>query len=649
MQKLILPTFWVISLIGMFILSDSFSDKSQHFFGIAGEREQTISFQYPVEVVRVFGRAGAEIEQGAPILEVRRQQLNAELATISQEIRQHELQKQETNNTINSQLAGLSAKKQAIIADMDRQIHTLEFRLQINANMLNSMTENQVNPVVINDNTELADLKKKRRYLIAGVQAEIGHLTEQLHSSSRPIDAQINELYHRQRDLQRQDVSLKVTALFDGRIGNVNFKAGELVPPYQPIISVQSKIPRYVKGYIHENILNDVQIGQAVWVKSIAQHQAVPTIMGVVESLGKRIIEYPDRLKKNPMIPTWGREVVVRLNNLQHSLLFGEKVEVLLEHPPLATAVALGISTANAAVNIPAVVLPITTNNSAVKLGTIEASGVVWNSQAGHYLLVSDEQHQGKPGVFIMQDEGVITARLKMRKNLDIDDLESISFDGDYVYILSSSSHSANGNLKSKRKKLVRFQYQDQQVIKQQAVDFYAILKDIRDRQLSVDLMTFLNQAITEQTLDIESHFVENNTLYIGFKAPNIGSDNTLIIKIDNVDALFSGAMPHAEIWQTFKLLNPETGEPMRLSDMIHINDQLILLSTSPSVMKNSVLWRYQLDSGKLTKIRQFHDLQAEGLAYNPEKSLLTVVFDEGSHLTSKYIKLFFPASCGLR
>lgn len=644
MQKLLLPTFWVIALIGIFILSDSFSDKSQHFFGIAGEREQTISFQYPVEVVRVFGHVGTEIEQGAPILEVRRQQLNTELATIGLEIRQHELQKQETNNTINSQVTGLSAKKQAIIADMDRQIHTLEFRLQINANVLNSMTENQVKPIVINNNTELADLKKKRKYLIAGVQAEIDHLTEQLHSSSRPIDAQIKELYHQQHDLQRQDVGLKVTAVFDGRIGNVNFKTGELVPPYQPIISMQSKIPRYVKGYIHENILNDVKISQTVWIKSIAQQQAAPTIMGVVESLGKRIIEYPERLKKNPTIPAWGREVVVRLNNLQHPLLFGEKVKVLLKQPQSALQIPLGVKSANATVNIPSVVLPITTNNSAVKLNTIEASGLVWNSQAGHYLLVSDEQHQGKPGVFIMQDEGDITARLKMRKNLNIDDLESISLDGDYVYILSSSSYSANGNLKSKRKKLVRFQYQDQQVLKQQEVDLYAILKGIRDRQLSVDLTTFLDQAIAEQTLDIESHFVENNTLYIGFKAPNIGSDNTLIIKINNVDTLFSSAMPHAEIWQTFKLLNPETGEPMRLSDMIHINDHLILLSTSPSVVKNSVLWRYQLDSGKLTKIRQFHNLQAEGLTYNPEKSLLTVVFDEGGHLISKYINLFFPA-----
>ena len=133
MQKLLLPVIWAIALIGVFTLSSSFSDKSLHFFGIAGEREQTINFQYPVEVVQFFVVEGKEVEQGQDILEVRRHDLVTDLSSIDQEIRQYQLQKQETENTINSQLSNLKAKKQAVIADMDYQIHVLQLRLKINA------------------------------------------------------------------------------------------------------------------------------------------------------------------------------------------------------------------------------------------------------------------------------------------------------------------------------------------------------------------------------------------------------------------------------------------------------------------------------------------------------------------------------------
>lgn len=49
--------------------------------------------------------------------------------------------------------------------------------------------------------------------------------------------------------------------------------------------------------------------------------------------MGNRIVEYPARLKKNPEVPVWGREVLVRLYTLEHTLLCGEKVQVFLENP----------------------------------------------------------------------------------------------------------------------------------------------------------------------------------------------------------------------------------------------------------------------------------------------------------------------------
>ncbi len=627
------------------MLSDSFTDKSLHFFGIAGEREQSISFQYPVEIVQIFSAEGKDVAQGELMLEVKRYDLNNDLTVLAQEIRGYELQKQETDSTIGSQLTGLNAKKQAISADMDYQIHILELRLKINADMMNSISVSKLAKADLADSVELNDLKRKRYFLIQGVQTEIDRLTEQLNTQNRPIDTQLKALLQHQDELRRQNVNLKVSAQFDGRVGSVYFKPGELVSPFQPIITVHSRTPRYIKGYIHENILNDVKVGQAVWVKSIASNQHEKPFKGVVESLGNRIVEYPERLKKNPLVPAWGREIRVRLETLDQPLLFGEKVQVFLENPEHSSQWFSIFGEARASgrnVLKKQMFTEIESSSASINANKIEASGILWNPKEEHYLLVSDEQYKRQTSIFIMEEAGVISAGLALDAD-DINDLESISCDDDYIYVLSSLSHNKHGRLKRKRKKLMRFRYQSQRVTEQQDIDLYAVLKQLSKQSKKTSLALFLEQAMTEHSLDIESHLVLNNTLYLGFKSPFLGADKTLIIKVTDVNALFGGTAPKAEIWRTINLHDPESGEPMLLSDMIQSDGQWFFLSVSRSPVKKSVLWHYLPEKGRLKMIQQFSGVKAEGIAYRPEKSLLTVVFDEGNNKSSKYLSILFP------
>lgn len=648
MKKLLLPACWVTAVVGIFSLSNSFSEKSVHFFGIAGKHEQTINFQYPVEVVQSFVVEGKVVEQGENILEVNRHELDVDLSHIDQKIKQHQLQKQESKNTVNTQLANLKAKKLAVTADMDYQIHTLEIRLKTNIDMLESISGESAGKGLKTDNTELGDLKRKRHFSVKAIQAEINGLLKQLNSNSRPIDAQINQLQARKGELQRQRIGLKVKAQFDGRIGSVHFKAGELVSPFQPIMSVHSRVPRFIKGYINENILNDVKVDQTVWVRSMSFNEIEHSLEGVVESLGNRIVEYPERLKKNELVPAWGREVIVRLQNTENSLLFGEKVQVLLDKPePRFKNLSL-IATAQALIKQESddqPVLTIKSSNTTIKANKIEASGVLWNQHDSHYLLVNDEEKKGQAGVYIMDDEGVISEKLAINGlgKKGIDDLESISFDQGLFYILSSLSHNKKGKLKSKRRKLVRFKYQDQQTSSIQEIDLYNVLVRLKDEHTTdIQLATFLNRAIENHSIDIESHFVKNNILYLGFKEPFINGNKTLIIKINDVESLFKGKVPTAENWQIITLSDPNTGDPMKLSDMQYIDDHLFLLSTSDSTEKNSVLWSYHLNDKALTNIRQFPGLKAEGISYRPEQEKFMVVFDEGGNKNSKYISFSY-------
>lgn len=333
-RRLLLPFFWLLALGGLLALAAAFRSSSNHFFGIVENQEQIIRFQYPVEITQALVLPGKQVNEGELLLTVKRHELASNQTVLDEQIRQYQLKKHESDNTLSSQINNLSAKKKAVLADMDHQIHLLELNMKQNATLLSSISGISSEPSPpASELIELTDLKKKRLYSAQAIQVEIDNLNHQLKTINRPVDAQIAELQQRKTELQRQDTDLMVTAQFDGQISAVNFKAGELVSPFEPVMSIHSLVPQGIKGYIHESILNNIKIGQTVWLKSFNPERNQTYLTGVVESLGNRIVEYPERLQVNQAVGAWGREVVIQLTNKQNTLLFGEKVQVFLTKP----------------------------------------------------------------------------------------------------------------------------------------------------------------------------------------------------------------------------------------------------------------------------------------------------------------------------
>jgi Protein of unknown function (DUF3616) len=252
-----------------------------------------------------------------------------------------------------------------------------------------------------------------------------------------------------------------------------------------------------------------------------------------------------------------------------------------------------------------------------IQANTIEASGLWWNAKEGHYLLVSDESYGQGAAIFTVSPDLKVLQRLKMARDTNIDDLESISGDGDNVYVLSSLSVNKQGEQKNKRRKLMRLRYQGHQVSAQEEIDLHEVLLRLSQAQPTTALTTFLSIALKENSLNIEAHFVRDGKLYLGFKSPASAQQNTLIAEIDNLAALFAG---------------PVT----TLSDMAWVGQQLYLLSVASGASKSSQMWRWTNGGPKPTLLKRFNGLAAEGLAYRPDNATLTVVFDEGKGAASK-------------
>ena len=699
-NKVILLLTWVFAICGAGFLTLTFDGKSRQFFGIAGSREQSISFQYPVEIMHIAVVEGEEVEQRTTLMKARRHDLASEQAIIEDNIDEITSRQREYLAASRAELESLRAQQQTKLVEIDTQIQSLESQYKLNINLMKDISGISVNPGNNNFSpllTEVIGLKEKRRHVKMSLQAQIDNIQEQLKTDIRPADAQIAELKKRKVELQRQAADLNVYAKFDGSIGSVLYKPGEQVPPFEPILTLYSSSPSYTKGFIHEELLNEVKVGQSVWVKSKCAVNEKQCVRGVVESLGSRIVEYPERLKVNPMVAAWGREAIIHLED-QNPFLLGEKILISLEKPKTIReridSTADSIADTYAGMGTPksfgewvdsiagiiadsytgidksylirkwidpiadiflrsytelANVIPIRNtepiSTPLIDIGStrIEASGVAWDNVTDTYLLVSDETMKSGPMVYEMNKQGQLLSALPINVAGDIDDMESISTDGKYFYVASSLSYSKKGRLESKRRKLVRLQRTGKNLETRGEVDLYEILRSLADNTtVDVAAREYLKQAIEHKSLDIEAHAVMNNLLYLGFKNLLDRQGNTVILKVTGVDTLFGGdKMGDAKIWQRLKLLDPDSGKSALLSDMVIQNDQLFLLGVIKHHKRSlSCLWKYTLNTKTLTQLATFPDLKAEGLAVRQGLDEAVIVFDGGGEEPSRYTLL---------
>ena len=123
--------------------------------------------------------------------------------------------------------------------------------------------------------------------------------------------------------LVKEKNGLAICAPIKGVIGSVSFKEGEKVSPFSSILTLHTKSPSYVKGYIHENAYNRVAVKSKVKIVSLAGSN--DKTIGEVVGVGSRIVEFPLRLRKRPDIQVWGREVQIKIPE-ENKFLLGEKI-----------------------------------------------------------------------------------------------------------------------------------------------------------------------------------------------------------------------------------------------------------------------------------------------------------------------------------
>ncbi len=317
---MLLPIAYVL-----YTVHKGYSTESPFFYGFAENKETELSHESNILVKEILVSQGEEVTEGQVLMIVS----NADLSSFSEAAEwstensalKFQIKKTELNHKI-------SIAETAIV-DYENQIQNeiTEINLKINQNREILEAINQDSKEVFNNKQTLhiEMLQDKLASYRSKKNAEVINLKEEI--------ANINRLKRLQREKSESRISeikgdfdkLKILAPADGVIGNIPTRRGENVKAYTTLLTFYEQQPTRVKGYVHENLLVHVSIGDSLLISSTLRPEN--TIQGSVIGLGSRIVEIPGRLRKNPTIKSYGREVIVAIPS-NNSFLQKEKVSI---------------------------------------------------------------------------------------------------------------------------------------------------------------------------------------------------------------------------------------------------------------------------------------------------------------------------------
>ena len=320
---------WVIVFVLVMIFTLTHELESTSFFGITETREIVISSESSLDIKTINVAEGQSVSQGQILVELISPDLTIKINQISHQLDELKAQKGVNKNELISNINQLKAEKKSVISEINNKIRQLENQYNINKALTselksipireNSEESSTSNPIYL----EIESLQQELALKINPIDIRIDLMQAVLDASESPIEIQVERL-EKELDLLKQEKdNLTISAQISGIIGSVNFKAGEKVAPHKPILTLHTKNPSLIKGYIYEDVYTKISVGMEVNVTSLTDSKT--QIIGTIVGVGSRIVEYPVRLRKHPELQQWGREIMIKIPSV-NPLILGEKV-----------------------------------------------------------------------------------------------------------------------------------------------------------------------------------------------------------------------------------------------------------------------------------------------------------------------------------
>jgi multidrug resistance efflux pump len=327
-----------ITIVAMAVITLAMRNESTSFAGIADAKEIVINVQSAVEIKKIRVGPGQVVNEGDTLVEINNvsennRDLDIKISSIRHEIDELNTRKNAHVNLSRSEVRQLKSQQEERKNQITAQIQQLESEYEINRNLMSDLKSIKKETAAVNENSipnnpitlKIDNLKKELKRIQDSSQITLDRLHNEQSVSGDPFNDQVRQLEDELKMLESQKLDMFILARISGMIGTVDFKEGEKVSPFTPILTLHAISPSFIRGYIHENSYSKVEIGKKVLISSMDVKKL--KIFGEVIGVGSRIVEYPMRLRKYPDLQLWGREVTIKIPD-GNKLLLGEKVSI---------------------------------------------------------------------------------------------------------------------------------------------------------------------------------------------------------------------------------------------------------------------------------------------------------------------------------
>ena len=320
---------WVICVILAIVVGFIYQGKVAMFRGIAEASETIISLPSPTEIVKVHVVSGQEIHAGDTIVEINRPDLTLRIAELTREIDALEGRSNLSSAEIDQKVAEVKANLETRRLTLSAEIRNLESEYQSNKaisaklkSLSNSNSQSDGNDAMA---MRIKSLKNELALATKSANEQIALLrgSNKLQKTSGKSEAE--NLKKELEELKKQQEELIQVAKEDWVVGDVNVRDGEKVSSFAPIVTLTHKAPTLVRGYINEQIYQNMNLGEAVKVTTLAG--TGEAVVGEVVGLSSRIVPFPTRMWKMPELPVYGREVTIKIPE-NNPFLLGEMVTI---------------------------------------------------------------------------------------------------------------------------------------------------------------------------------------------------------------------------------------------------------------------------------------------------------------------------------
>lgn len=304
----------------------------EEFYGIAENQIRSINLQYPVEIREINVVLGQKVDSGQVLARLYRTDLPIKLNDINYEIRELQVKRWIDIEHQQAEVTKLEAKRTATRITYDQKIAQTETEYAAQAKVLASIKSIDLETAKNNGTADIHQqkiqtLKKEKELEIKQIEAELAQIQSQIQNAQAPIDLRIKKLEGELELIKKQEAELELYAPQAGIVGQLDFMPGEKLTAYTVIMRIYGTHPDVVTTYIGDGRLAEIKLGDTLTVSSINQPDY--QVSGVVQGLGTRIKELPERLRRIPDLKAWGREVQLQIP-FNNSFLQGEKVKVTM-------------------------------------------------------------------------------------------------------------------------------------------------------------------------------------------------------------------------------------------------------------------------------------------------------------------------------